>query len=401
MMKKRNSFFLLFSLFILILAPVFGFVSTADASAAPTALMETSFDGLEAGYYQLLIHYQKEDHQERTASLYINDRFARKVVFGYLQEGTKTVPVYFPADDARVSLRLNEGDAPVELLSIQCEPRATETRMVIVPHEDDESLGFAGSIMHMAEEGHDVILVMVTNGDFGGTSIAPDRLLESADALECLGVPRENLIIMGYPDSGLTKLYEAGQSDGILSFEHGAPHTYAYPPNGLYDFHTLQTGAPAALTGRNIRDDFFNILAVHRPSEIYVTSQYDRHVDHAAVHRFVIETIRTMQATMDYGPLVHEGIVHGIGDYEWPERLVYDESGELLAVPFTPPFPEGMIPLRWEDRTILHLTEEMVLRKQGAIDMYFSQLQPGTWVFDYLYAYVKTDEFYWTTDYSR
>lgn len=351
----------------------------------------------KAGYYTLLIDGEQTAAQENTLSVFINGVFSRKAVFSGETQKTASVPVYLKMGANNISFRAIQGDREMNIAQIRVEQRAFSTKMVLAPHEDDEVLAFAGSIMHMLENGDDVVVVLVTNGDWKGKEIGMERLLESARALAVLGVPRENLIIMGYPDAELDQLLAAGSSRKVLELEYGEEYTYGNYENQLYDFHTLQHAQAAAMTGYNIRKDLLDILSVHMPSEIYLPSEYDLHSDHASTNTLTMEALKKLWQEDGYNPRVYETIIHGYDDQLWPERLVRDENGEAVIRPFTNPFPQGEISLAWEDAVHIQLTPEMISRKKEAISMYYTQNVIMGWA-DQNDAYLKSDEFFWIKD---
>ncbi len=77
-------------------------------------------------------------------------------------------------------------------------------------HPDDETISTGGSIARAVAEGHRVVLVVATNGDFGevpddlapGETLVHRRQSEAAKSAEALGVHR--LEWLGYKDSGMT-----------------------------------------------------------------------------------------------------------------------------------------------------------------------------------------------------
>jgi LmbE family N-acetylglucosaminyl deacetylase len=92
-------------------------------------------------------------------------------------------------------------------------------------HPDDEAIATGGSMARAADEGHRVVLVVATDGDFGEVpdDLAPDETLvdrrkaETARSAEVLGIHR--IVWLGYRDSGMTG-WE--QNADPLSF-HQAP----------------------------------------------------------------------------------------------------------------------------------------------------------------------------------
>ena len=72
--------------------------------------------------------------------------------------------------------------------------------LVIVPHQDDE-INVAGStIIGSVEEGLDVSLAFMTNGDWEYD--VPLRNNEAIDAAKILGLSSQNIYFLDYPDCG-------------------------------------------------------------------------------------------------------------------------------------------------------------------------------------------------------
>jgi LmbE family N-acetylglucosaminyl deacetylase len=77
-------------------------------------------------------------------------------------------------------------------------------------HPDDESITTGGSLARASAEGHRVVVVLATDGDYGespddlaeGETLVDRRRAEAARSAEALGVHR--LEWLGYKDSGMT-----------------------------------------------------------------------------------------------------------------------------------------------------------------------------------------------------
>jgi LmbE family N-acetylglucosaminyl deacetylase len=77
-------------------------------------------------------------------------------------------------------------------------------------HPDDEAIATGGAMARAAAEGHRVVLVVATNGDFGevpddladGETLVDRRRKETEASIEALGAHR--LVFLGYKDSGMT-----------------------------------------------------------------------------------------------------------------------------------------------------------------------------------------------------
>lgn len=142
--------------------------------------------------------------------------------------------------------------------------------MVIVPHEDDDLLISGQVLPPMYKNGADVRVVFATNGDKRVSAYT--RQSEACNALEKLGIPREKVIFLGYPDG--TQLYVA------FSFSSGWDHTYA--GKGFKDYHFDRFGTHAKYTAENMVDDIESVVLEYRPDYI-LAIDFDTHTDHRGV----------------------------------------------------------------------------------------------------------------------
>ena len=89
-------------------------------------------------------------------------------------------------------------------------------------HPDDESITTGGSIARAAEEGHRVVLVVATNGDFGeepedladGETLIDRRRAELMRSADVLGIHR--VVWLGYKDSGMTGWEQNADPESFL-----------------------------------------------------------------------------------------------------------------------------------------------------------------------------------------
>jgi LmbE family N-acetylglucosaminyl deacetylase len=121
-------------------------------------------------------------------------------------------------------------------------------------HPDDESMSTGGSIARAAAEGHRVVLVVATNGDYGevpddlaeGETLVERRRTETQRSAEVLGISR--IAWLGYRDSGMTgwaqnadpgsfhqaPLEEAAERLAAILREEGADVLTVYDWHGMY-----------------------------------------------------------------------------------------------------------------------------------------------------------------------
>lgn len=145
--------------------------------------------------------------------------------------------------------------------------------MFIVPHEDDDLLISGQVLPPMYKNGADVRVVFATNGDKRVSAYT--RQSEACNALEKLGIPREKVIFLGYPDG--TQLYVGKKA---YSFSSGRDHTYA--GKGVKDYHFDRFGTHAKYTAENMVDDIESVVLEYRPDYI-LAIDFDTHTDHRGV----------------------------------------------------------------------------------------------------------------------
>lgn len=145
--------------------------------------------------------------------------------------------------------------------------------MVIVPHEDDDLLISGQVLPPMYKNGADVRVVFATNGDKRVSAYT--RQSEACNALKKLGIPREKVIFLGYPDG--TQLYVGKKA---FSFSSGWDHTYA--GKGFKDYHFDRFGTHAKYTAENMVDDIESVVLEYRPDYI-LAIDFDTHTDHRGV----------------------------------------------------------------------------------------------------------------------
>lgn len=279
--------------------------------------------------------------------------------------------------------------------------------LILAPHEDDETLMCAGIITHALANGADVKVGVITNGDKKGRKAGLLRIRETMKAMEYLGLHADNIIFFGYGDTGkdsnsfLNRLYNA-ESDTMVIASNVGTTTYGAPE--APEYHYLKFGDHGLYNRANFRQDLETVIKEYNPDHIFVTSLYDAHPDHAILYRFTIEAIINIKRNNpEFAPVMHEYIIHThVDDVDWPPR---DAKGAPL-MPFAKPDElDSNAILNWEKREIFTLPIDMQKmprsknKKYIAISKYRSQRPSGN--NNYLYAYVKQDEFFWTKDFAN
>ncbi|MGE5632853.1 MAG: PIG-L deacetylase family protein [Caulobacteraceae bacterium] len=242
--------------------------------------------------------------------------------------------------------------------------------LVFAPHNDDEVLGAGILINKVLRNNGQVKIVMVTNGDGYRNALAFDyfnlnpkpsdyikfgynRQQETLHALKSLGLKEDNLIFLGYPDGGISYLWntywdKTNPYTSVHTQTSTSPYSNSYTKNVPY-------------TGENLVEDITSIINDFKPTYIVYPHPNDRHPDHWAVNCFVkyALTLTGYSPDIEWLYLVHRG--------DWPTPM--REEKKMYLVP-----PAALINIgtTWE---ALAMTEEDIEGKAAAIRFYKTQLR--------------------------
>lgn len=211
--------------------------------------------------------------------------------------------------------------------------------LVVAPHCDDETLGVGGLIHQATRAGARVRIVFLTNGDGFPLAVsrqyfklrptpnsyirfAYHRQAEAVAALRELGVPREQVTFLGYPDGGLASLWSRSwRPDQLYRSRYTgrthSPYTNSFRKNAPY-------------SGSDLLTDLRTILRQEAPTHIYAPHPGDDHPDHWAGYCFLIAALRENRLADEatFGrqmggreePRVYTYLVHR-GDWPVPQGL--------------------------------------------------------------------------------
>ncbi|EJT6495561.1 PIG-L family deacetylase [Clostridium perfringens] len=272
--------------------------------------------------------------------------------------------------------------------------------MIIVPHEDDELLMTGGIIKNAIESGVNVKVVMATNGDYDckDFSVGRARISESIEGLELLGLQSENLIVLGYADTGMPKeesfiwnLYEEKDENKILE-SSCSKETYSLENHKEYHFKNFNEHSK--YTRKNFHDDLLGVIEKYMPKNIFTTSEFDTHGDHSGLYCFVVEILKELREKNNYEPNLYSGIVHSCdGDENWP--IITEEVSEFTC----PKLLEETSNLKWSEALSFIVPKEMQCNnlkenlKREAISKHRTALKPDA--IEFLYSFVKKNEVFW------
>ncbi|MBN2583560.1 MAG: PIG-L family deacetylase [Planctomycetes bacterium] len=164
-------------------------------------------------------------------------------------------------------VRLVEAERRVgpTLASVSRHWKAQEERFLFVsPHDDDVAIGGALMIQAAVADGVPVHVAVVTDGSQGyctmeeKDSISDIRRRETFAAYTLLGVPKENIHWLGFPDCQLSRY-----SGRRLATQDDAVQSHGY-------------------TG--MQHTFTELLRKVRPNQVFLPTVADLHPDHRIVH---------------------------------------------------------------------------------------------------------------------
>jgi LmbE family N-acetylglucosaminyl deacetylase len=247
-------------------------------------------------------------------------------------------------------------------------PKAGQKILIFSPHPDDETLGAGGYIAEAIKNGAEVKVVFITNGDGHWSSSVEEfkevylnasnyiqsgknRQQESQKALAVLGVKKENIIFLGYPDMGLKYLLGKNfQNPHTSPFtkKNASPYADSYRQNASY-------------TGENLLTDMTGIISDFKPDVVLVTSPSDIHPDHAAAAAFT-------QKALNKNPNLHPKLYYFLIHYK---RFPYPKGFHPTRM-ITPPSRLIQITNSWYK---FILPGDILNLKEEALKQYPSQLK--------------------------
>lgn len=259
---------------------------------------------------------------------------------------------------------------PVDELSPQVGP---DTRLLVfAPHPDDEALGAAGLIQRVKAAGGSVDVVLMTSGDAfsEGVEAAADtihptrrdfrtygklREAETLAAMQLVGIDRDHITFLGFPDDGLCL---------IASKYLSSKRAFASPYTGRAQPPVSEQVIPnVTYRGEDVRREVEAILMARRPTLIVLPHPEDRHPEHCATSIFVREALAAVASQHPVAPRLLNYLVH----YDqWPNLDEVPASG--LRPP--PAFPSGEG--EWRSLT---LTNAEAALKRRMIAAYPSQME--------------------------
>ena len=215
--------------------------------------------------------------------------------------------------------------------------------LVVGPHPDDQELGMGGTIARLVEQGHDVLLLDMTNGEPTPHGDPTTRAVEAARAAEILGARRR---LIDLPNRELVHSIAARHLVAGVIREHradiGLPPSLPAPPPDPLPTHTIPAAPrpPAPHTPPHLpqppapptrdrahaiaaRPRVAGVIREHRAEIVFTPSMPDAHPDHVATTRIVEDARFDAKLTGTDMP----------GEPIYPRWLIYYYCTHLRTIP--------------------------------------------------------------------
>lgn len=283
-------------------------------------------------------------------------------------------------------------EADIQLQSLPVVPKQTRL-LVVAPHCDDETLGCGGLIHDVVQAGGQVFVVFMTNGD--GFTVATEeqfhriflshadyvnsgytRQTEALQALHVLGMSKNQIVFLGYPDRGLKSMWMDywDSSQPYQSRYTGSDHS---PYNNSY-----QKDAP--YVGQAVLDNLEQLIIAFQPNLILAPHPSDEHPDHATTWAFVAASFAKLCSNgILSGAKLYTYLIHR-GDFPIPH-------GYKIEAFLLPPKPLYQTQFsRWFTYPISSNTESL---KEQSIKEYVSQIRVPI-MSNLLYSFIRRNELF-------
>ncbi|HUI07622.1 MAG TPA: PIG-L family deacetylase [Verrucomicrobiae bacterium] len=270
-------------------------------------------------------------------------------------------------------------------------PTPADRIVVVAPHPDDEVIGTGGLIQQACATGAAVRVVYLTSGDHNQIAfklyklrlhLRPRQYLafgelrerEAIAATGLLGLSREQLTFLGYPDWGTLRMWRDYWGE-CPPFRSDATQATAVPYRDAFGFeHPYKPESVVA--------DLEEVFREFRPTKVFVTHPADTNPDHRSAANFVRLAVLQLGGVQT-APQIYYYVVH-FGS--WPRPYHYHP--ELALEPPRQLLDDGV----WRS---LPLTPEQTQRKYEAILQNRTQLTVSEYS---LVSFARANEIFATID---
>ena len=189
--------------------------------------------------------------------------------------------------------------------------------LVLVPHQDDEINLMRDLLVSLQNCKATVYVAYTTNGDYSVP--ANVRYQEAIESLRILGVPKEQIIFLGYGDSFNTApnrhIFYADSEPSVSN----AGYRETYGAEGIKELVYQVTGHHHEYLKDNYIADMELLLEQINPAIIFGID-YDTHPDHRMLSLGLDTALRNMRAKdSSFKPVVYKGFAYVTAFHSYPD----------------------------------------------------------------------------------
>jgi LmbE family N-acetylglucosaminyl deacetylase len=200
-------------------------------------------------------------------------------------------------------------------------PKEAQSILIIAPHPDDEILCCSDVIQKSLQKGLNVKIVVVTNGDalsdeyfLQSRWYGSQRASESLAAARKMGLDKNDIFFLGFPDQGLQHLSDVDV--------YSSPFTHQTTTND----HSSFPFRP--YTRKELKKSILFFLSSWDLEALYIPSPDDQHPDHKVVGEIVLEILQEKEMS----PLVFTYLVHNHSLFTDQEPFVKSNQFKLSLI---------------------------------------------------------------------
>ncbi len=181
--------------------------------------------------------------------------------------------------------------------------------LVIVPHQDDETMLAGYLISAMRKKGVEVFVLYSTNGDWKYP--ADLRIKEAARANRRLGdIDEGHIILLGYGDTYNNEAHTHYYYAGSEPARSAAGHRETYGAHGISDYRYAKSGHHSPYTRQAYISDIKDVISDLMP-DMMVCVDFDEHPDHRMLTLgFETALGQVLAEHRTYHPIVLKGFAY-------------------------------------------------------------------------------------------
>jgi len=262
--------------------------------------------------------------------------------------------------------------------------------LILAPHPDDEVLAAGGIIQKAVDVGAQVKILYVTEGEHNPIALmmyekkiplknkqrqfiqlGDIRRQESIEAAGVLGLDKQHLVFLDYPDSGTRKIFTGYWGEG---------NEYRDSLTGLCrveERESMTLNAP--YIGDAVLADIESVIKEFKPTKIFCSHPLDQHRDHIAAYLFLKIALLELQNEIQK-PEIYLYVVHY---RSWPVPAGFHPD-KMLSLPNK----IAKLDLTWFSS---HLNLQEAEEKRQAIMKFRSQVAYSK---NYLLSFARCNEIF-------